>query len=552
MKAQRPASLRVQPRLVAPLLVAAASFCARPAAAEWPRRDGPDLAVVARLKESAPRGGELLEKGEALAAAGSFEQALEMFRAGKLELPNDGSVAGLFMRRECEVLTSLDRRAEATKVCWEALQQSRSMSTIGAAVRTLVTGPTPPTLNDLKQAIDLVALERRHAPDQPVLLAAMCDLAESTGDGVMLQNCAHKLEEIDPNYGPTVRARREMETTCPPWLFRSGWTAIASGALLTAGDGLRRWLKKLRARRGLTVVAAAILAAGIATAPKVARADLPPAPPGSMLSIWPVDDKNPESSIPSEEQRNAHPLEAGYWLQDLIYKAKLASKHGDHEAAIRYYEALHKTVPDKAVSLLQICQEYEAMGDLDQAANECGLALTLDGVTINDYVHYVRLVLRQPGALTDKELMALGNVIDHLKQDTGDDSQAAHDAATQLGCELAARLDDVPRLKECTTALAATAPNDARTLSYEWALAAAQKNFGRAEELLVQAKAAGVPEDKLKTMQAATDLGARKDRRTKQLVAGGVGAVLGGVLLALVARLRKRRSAAPAAPASAA
>ncbi len=506
-----------------------------------PARDPADAAIVARLKANVPHAADLLERGESLATAGSLEEALRLFREGGGQTTADWPAAALFGRRECEALTSLGRREEATHVCFQSMQSARSMPLVDATVRALVSGPTAPSFENVTQALDLVANERRYAPEAPRLLGALCDIAESTGDGIMLQHCAEKLEHVAPDFGPTRIARARLESLCPPWRLWGGWLAIVSAALATFVDALRRRARRSMARGPGAAAAASIVA--ILAFSGAALADLPAAPPGSMLSKWPVDDHDPAGKAPTAEQLRADPLEAGYWLQDVILKASIASKHGDHEAAIKYYQAAFKAVPDRAVSQVKICEEYEAMGQLDQAANACGLALTLDGLSVNDYVHYVRLVLKKPGPLGDKERLALANVINHLKEDEG-----GREAATQLGCELGVRTDDVARLQECVTALSTTAPNAPETIAYQWALAVRQSNYGRARQLIEDAKAAGLSDERLKNMRQVTDDGARRDRKAWVLSAAGLLILAGAVAYGLSARSRKRvvRAAATA------
>ena len=103
-----------------------------------------------------------------------------------------------------------------------------------------------------------------------------------------------------------------------------------------------------------------------------------------MSSKWAVDDKDPEGHVPTQKEFMSDPLEAGYWVQDALLKAEVASKHGDHEDAIKYYRALRKAVPDKAVAAGLLCNEYEAVGGIPTAIATCAEALTLEGTTIKD------------------------------------------------------------------------------------------------------------------------------------------------------------------------
>ena len=54
------------------------------------------------------------------------------------------------------------------------------------------------------------------------------------------------------------------------------------------------------------------------------------------------------------KQRDGNPLEFGYFVQDLLAKAEIATKKQDHQAAIRYYRALAIGVPDPGDSVEQV------------------------------------------------------------------------------------------------------------------------------------------------------------------------------------------------------
>jgi hypothetical protein len=523
------------------LVVATATqaLAATSAAAAWPVRDPPDAARVAEMHANRPQAADLLEKGEALAAAGSLEEALRVFRDGHSQ---DVVDAGFFSRRECETLTALGRHDEAKIACWQSLQEMRVPQGIVATTRALVTGPAPPTFDEIHQALMLVLVERSKSLfEQPRLAEAMCDVAESIGDGVMLQHCTEDLERLAPDYAPTKRARALLDAPCPNWRFWLGWLAIAGACVVTLADALRRFAR----RRSIGIrgagTAAMVVLTSLAAFSKTARADLPPAPPGAMLSDWSVDDHDPEAHVPTPKQMNENPLQAGYWVQDVIMKAQLATKHGDHPAAIKYYRALFKAVPDKAISLVRLCAEYEAVDDLNAAINSCGLALMLDGVSINDYAHFVRLLLVKPGPLTPKDVAAATNVINHLKEDV-----AGKSAGYQLECELGVRVGDVPMLKECTTALAVSAPGDQKTLSFEWALAMQQSQYGRARTLLAQVKAAGASDESVKNMELALDAGDRHQRKWLAVTAGGTLLFIVGLAYGFVIMARRRQVAATA------
>jgi hypothetical protein len=447
----------------------------------------------------------------------------------------------MFLRRACEVLAAQNRRDEAQAVCWEALQAAHSPAAIGATVRALVSGPTAPSFDEVNQALTLLTVEhKRFGVTNPILARAMCDVAESIGDGIMLHRCTEELERLAPDYPATRRARAALDTRCPPWRFWLGWLTIAGAVIATAADALRQLLRRRAPRTTGRTVVVATMAVGLFTFAGTARADLPPAPPGAMMSIWPVDDHDPEAHIPSEKDRAANPLQMGYWIQDVIEKAELASKIGDHQAAVKYYRALYKAAPNRALPLTRLCTEYEKLGDINAAVNTCGMALLMDGLTINDYAHFVRLVLEKPGNPTTKDVQAMMNVIGHLR-----DSNGGAAAAFELECEVGLRISDVDKLRECTTGLTKTSPGDPKTIYYQWALAMREGRYSKARDLLAQAKAAGTSGESLKNMEVAVDEGSRRQRWWLFSAAGCVlflGALGYGILVMTRRMLARRRS----------
>ncbi len=200
---------------------------------------------------------------------------------------------------------------------------------------------------------------------------------------------------------------------------------------------------------------------------------------------------------------------------------------------------MSKAIPNRALPLTLTCDEYETMGQLDKAANACGLALMLEGLSVDDYSRYVRLMLKKPGHLTDKEVTAITNVIQHM-----DETEAGRSVGNDLECELALHTSNVPKLQECASALAATAPDDPKTISYQWALAVRQRDFRLARQLLDRARTAGVQSVSLESMQQATEAGATKQRWGFVMIAAGLLVLVGAA--AWGARYLTRRRGVPA------
>jgi hypothetical protein len=185
-----------------------------------------------------------------------------------------------------------------------------------------------------------------------------------------------------------------------------------------------------------------------------------------QMSEWPIDEGNPESSVPSDEKR----------------------------------------------------------------------ALTHDGVTVRDYQRYFTVALAKKGALTGEEVGLLGNVLQHLRDDPG-----GKDAADELECQLGVRLEDIDRLQRCTAALAARAPDDAKTLSYQWALAMERGNVREAEALLERTRSTAMKPEGLEQMERA--IASFQAARRRKMYTWGFGglAILAGIGVAAIMASRRRR-----------
>jgi hypothetical protein len=182
------------------------------------------------------------------------------------------------------------------------------------------------------------------------------------------------------------------------------------------------------------------------------------------------------------------------------------------------------------------------MGDTEKAIRSCGDALLRDGTTARDYVHFVHVVLAKPGLLTEKEIAALGQVIVHMRSDP-----AGRPFVDELECEVGTRTSNLVQLRECTAGLAASAPDDPRTISYEWDLAIEENDFGAAEKLVERARVAGVPPESLERMSNAT---ASHSRWRAIQIALAIAAVVlfVGAVAVLLRMIARRRSVVASEP----
>ena len=485
--------------------------------------DPGDEQELAEMRVKSPRAAELFAQGEALVARGALAEADARFQDGHAAYP-EGS---LLWRRDCEVKTAMGQRSLAILACSEALERRHAGVVERALASAFIDGPAPATNGDLYQAWLVSDRARKNPLGRLTAAATTCDLAERIGDGIMLQECDGLLERIAPNDPATTRASAALRAFGPRPSFWVGWGAVLAAVLFTLGDAVRR----MRLRTG-SGAAAGFLFLALLGASATARAE--DKAPAKGLSKWAVNFEHPEDGIPSEAERDADPLQFGYWIQDVAANAEHKSKEGDHQTAARLYAALGKAVPDRSVSFVKMCEEYEAMGELAPAADACGQALLREGVRVGNYAHFVHLMLTKPGELRDKDITALASVLAHMKEDP-----AGREAATDLECQVGARTSNVLQLRECTSVLAAQAPDDPKTLTYLWALAVAEGRFDDARKLGERAKAAGVSDDGVAAMARATASNQARHRWTFVALLAAAIFVAG---IAFVSRKLLRRS----------
>lgn len=501
-----------------------------------------DQAEVTRLKSEYPHVVELLEKGEALAGSGDVTGALAMFNLAAEEYPHSALVS----RRQCEALSSLGRRAEAVQACGQAMQEAPIPLNTRAAVRASLAGTEPLSASDLVHALQLAAIERHRRPEEAWGYAALCDVGERIGDEAMLKYCLGELLRIAPN-DPTTR--RVLDELSPPWWMAATWLVIAFAMLGTVAHALWHLVRRSRRRAHAAAVIGLIVFGGSLSTvrakaesppPASAKEEQSPAPAlhknPDDLSEWKINEEFPDSEVPGEGARNRNPLEFGYWLQDVTARALKASKAGDHETAIKFFKALAKAVPDRAIAFSKLCTEYAAIGQRDNAIVACSEALLREGVLLSDYAQYVHVVLDKSGPLNDKEVAALTDVVKHVRGDpNGGDA-----AATELECEIAVKMRDVSRLQQCTSAMGARAPNAAKTVTYEWSLAMVQGRYEDAERLIQRAKESSMSPDGITQMERETTR--ERSRHRMALLFGGGSALLVLAALALAVGAFRRRS----------
>jgi tetratricopeptide (TPR) repeat protein len=496
-------------------------------------------------------------RDESFQAANSFESAEQKLVTGDLvgaekdlaearaKVPN----SWLLGRRHCQVLTELGRRAEAKEACQVALGQATAMDS-RAFVGALMAKPDMATPRELVEAVRQVVSARR-LQQQPFSDAALCEIAHHIGDDAMLNLCVENLQRVAPQNFETLRWQA-VRKQAPLWALWLGWLPIAGAVVLTAGHALWRWLRSPAKARSAAAVAALLLVvvtpgAGHAQSgtpePGASAAAVPASPQKWQLSRFPINHDNPESLIPSIEERNADPLEFGYFLQDLNTEAMKAEGKGDYRAALKYWRASAKAVPDMAVSFGKACRCHDILGEREQAIELCSRAINLEGATQEDYLRLAELITQKPLALSALEIQDLDAIVKHLRGIPGQEGPAA-----VVECRLGVKLEDVVRLQSCTPVLGKLSPNDPHTLTFLWSYAMMRKDYGEAKSIVKAMEVSSMARPALAKVKGATDKASAWWRRpfSDWRYAAGVVAlialVVGGLFL-----LRRRLALAPGA-----
>jgi hypothetical protein len=428
--------------------------------------------------------------------------------------------------------------------CRNAYIQGNTPRDMRNEVTSMLSTRGKPSLDDLSVATLIADAAVRAAPGEAWGYLARCEVARRLGSADVLETCLRDLRRVAPD-APATKAALALAPEPTSWELWLARFALVAGLLGTLAHALVRRRTTRRSSTPLKVAAGIALAFALAlVGPAAARADEPaepdegmsaPADPLAMpdprkdLSHFKIDDANPEASVPTLEQRNKGPLQFGYFIQDLVTRGERSAKQGDHAAAARYYRALSAASADTAVGPRRLCEELEAAHDLPGAVIACRTTLTRGGVTAGDYTRFVHVALAKPGPLLPLEEKELAAVIDHVS------------AEAQLGalvpvlrCEVALRAHDMPALESCTRQLATAAPNDPKTVSFQWAVALDRQDRAAAEHLVERAREVGVAPEGIARMEAATNAMSRQ--RTGRLMLVVLAVVVAGVILALGAR----------------
>jgi len=496
------------------------------------------------------------------AAADAFTAAEARLRAGDVT-GADGLLAkarelsphsSLLARRHCQVLTELGKREAAIMACTAAMAGQTAMDS-RAFVGALMSGPKLATPKELADAAREAANARRLV-GQPFADVALCEIAHHIGDEAMYSRCLAGLEQSAPDYFETERFRA-ARPGMPVWFYWLGWSVLAAIGVLTLLQAFWRWFRKPAPRVSKAgTSAAAVIALSVSLA-RPAHAVEPAVAPAAatvqplqhyQLSHFVINFDDPESQIPTIAERNADPLEFGYFLQDLSAEALKAERASDFRKAVKFWRASAKAVPDEAVGFARACRAYQALGERENALPLCARALALHGATAEDYLRFSEAMVATPVALTAEEIRDLDAAIAHLRTQP----ESAGPAAV-MECQLAVKEEDRARLANCTAVLAKTAPDDPHTLTFQWSLAMKQRDYGEARRLLATMATTKMLPSAQAELRVATDKAATWWRRPFTDPRYGFGVLFAlGLVALLVIRKRAQLREAPtgAAPAA--
>jgi tetratricopeptide (TPR) repeat protein len=492
---------------------------------------------LSNVRTASPAAADAYVEAEARLRAGDWIGAEKLLAKARELRPS----SFLLARRHCQVLTELGKRDAALTACLAAISGETAMDE-RAYVGALMSGNQLVTPKDLLDAVREAANTRR-LTGQPFSDAAFCEIAHHIGDDAMFTSCLNRLEKNAPGYFETARWKAARRGT-PLWLYWAGWSLLAALGGLTLVRAFLHWFRNPapRARKAGTAAAVALALSAAFAHPARADEPAPPSPqPHWQLSHFSMNFDDPESRIPTVAERNANALEFGYFLQDLASEALKAERKSDYSRAVKFWRASAKAVPDEAIGFTHACRDYQILDERDNALEYCSRALNLHGVTVEDYLRFGELMVAKPTQLTELEVQDLQAAITHLQaQPNGTGPSAV------IECELGVKLEDEGRLARCTSVLAKSAPNDPRTLTFQWSLAMKRRNYGEARRLLAAMAKASMAPAALAELQAATDHAAAWWRRPFQDPRWGFGVVcLLGLGALLVLRKRAQLRDAP-------
>jgi tetratricopeptide (TPR) repeat protein len=520
--------------VLALVLFASASARAEPA----PLRTASDLKELARMGALHPQALALFNEGDALLARGDALEAAHRFQKASELAPE----IALLLRRQGQALTWAGYRGDALEAC----RKSISLASTGAApaLRAAVGAfmSTTPTSEELAVALNYARLAAEKSGTQPWAYAARCDIALRLGEPTMLKTCKQQLLTLAPGHYETDRVAGSNLAQTSLAVF-AAWGAAALLALYTLAHAILRAFSPRRGRdRSALSASGAALALVVSVVSLPARADIASekVAPSGGLGKWKVNLQDPISSVPTPAERDGNPIEFGYHVMDLGDLTGQAEQRGDHALAAKLSEAMVKAVPDAAGGYRRACHFNELAGNRERALMFCRGALAVEGVIVDDYLRYTQLVFALSTTFKKPQIDDFTAIIQHLKSEA-----KAEGPAAIVQCQLATRIEDRRGLEACTQVLAKLAPNDPKTISFQWTLAMLRGDMSQAQKLFAAAKEKSLNPEAVETMQKAMQAELSVPRRLQRnwhvLLAGAGGLMVVGLSLSL-----RRRGKGPA------
>ena len=262
--------------------------------------------------------------------------------------------------------------------------------------------------------------------------------------------------------------------------------------------------------------------------------------PAISSSLFSINEDDPVKSIPTPEERDKNPLEFGYYLQDMILRGEDALHAKQWDRVAKYYEALARAVPDRAISFSRLCRAYAELGKDRHRSCQSRAAMELGGAMVIDHIRFVNLTLSK-AKLTPADFTNMDRSLVHLREHLAQhppkaaakpllptevpakDKQEELPVNMPLEVEVLAwhlgvRAEDAGRLSTCLTALQSVHAPESVIVPFEWSAAILTKDPSKASAVLARAKSAGLPDAAIAGMRAgqARDLCAQRAHRSPQ------------------------------------
>lgn len=229
------------------------------------------------------------------------------------------------------------------------------------------------------------------------------------------------------------------------------------------------------------------------------------APPSAISDALPngtINDDDPESSVLSPEEAMKNPLNMGYLMMALSDRADKAAARGDHSKEAKYYRALAKAAPDRAIGYRRACAAHDLAHESDKAVEMCRAALGTGGLTVDDHLKFLSVLLKRPGTPSETDLADADAVVERLETELKlGQNEAGRKVIAEAKCQIAAKLEDPDRLEVCVEQLRVVKAEPAKLFTYEWAFAVANGDATGAQQVIEAARKSGVPAPALELMQ---------------------------------------------------